>query len=375
MNYNRILDGVRGVAIVFVLLFHYQFTFALGWAGVQLFFVLSGFLITSILLKEKGEPLGFYLKRFYWRRTLRIFPVYYAYIAAILVIFLLTGLPEDYKKLVPWLATYTFNFYPLATTYSYEDYFFMHFWSLSVEEQFYFVWPIVVFLCSRKQLQWILVAVIAGAPVVRFVMAELMLANGHPAHYVGETVYRFTLSQWDGFAFGALIPVFSLGSKRLPVGRWLALVTLIVVALGIWNALALIHDGRDVLASSLGYQIGELVNYQHVWSYTLLDLLFFLVILFVTYPPENSKPVVNALLGNSVIVYFGKISYGLYVYHWIVSHAFNKYLKDKLPSVWVGLALYVAVAVTVATISYFIYERPILSLKDRLFAKPRTSAS
>jgi peptidoglycan/LPS O-acetylase OafA/YrhL len=358
---------VRGLAIVLVLLFHYRYTLGIGWAGVQLFFVLSGFLITSILLKEKESPLDFYLKRFYWRRTLRIFPLYYAYILMAGLVFILSGLPQDFLEFLPFLATYTFNFYPLAKLYSYEDYFFMHFWSLSVEEQFYFVWPAVIFFCSRKQLRVILIMVIAGAPIVRYVLAEIMLARGHSDHYLGETVYRFTLSQWDGFAFGAMIPVFSLGSRKLPVGKMLLLTFALLLVLGMWNSHTLILQGRTVLPSSLGYQIGELVNYQHVWSYTLFDFLFFLLILYVAYPSLKRKKAVEVVMGNPILVYTGKISYGLYVYHWIIIMTFNKYLLDWFPYPGLGMLAYFFVTFAVASGSYFIYERPILSLKDRLF--------
>ncbi len=339
----------------------------IGWAGVQLFFVLSGFLITSILLKEKEAPLGYYLKRFYWRRTLRIFPLYYLYIVLAGLSFVATGLPGEYFQYLPFLGTYTFNFYPLVKSYSYEDAFFMHFWSLSVEEQFYLIWPLVIFFCNRKTLGVILLLILVGAPLTRLVLADAMMARNYLPHYVGETVYRFTLGQWDGFAFGAMIPVFSLGSRNLPAGKLLIATTTLFVILGFWNFQSLAQQGLDIHLSSLGYQIGEMVNYQHAWSYTLLDFIFFLLILFVTYPPEASKNAVDKVFGNSVLVYFGKISYGLYVYHWIITMAFNKYLKNWFPSPWLGLLAYVGTSMAVATASYFIYELPILSLKNRLF--------
>src|SRR5258708_16095079 len=164
-----------------------------------------------------------------------------------------------------------------------------------------------------------------------------------------------------------MIPVFSLGSRNLPAGKLLIATTTLFVILGFWNFQSLAQQGLDIHLSSLGYQIGEMVNYQHVWSYTLLDFIFFLLILFVTYPPETSKNAVDKVFGNSVLVYFGKISYGLYVYHWIITMAFNKYLKNWFPSPLLGLLAYVGTSMAVATASYFIYELPILSLKNRLF--------
>jgi len=368
MNYSRALDGLRGVAILMVILFHYNFILGIGWAGVQLFFVLSGYLITTILVKEKDNPLGFYLKRFYWRRTLRIFPLYYAYLIFIGLVFLVLHIPEDYLSTLPFLATYTFNFYPLVKMYSYEDIFFTHFWSLSVEEQFYLVWPLVVFIFIRKQLQIILIAIIVLSPLVRLSLAELMSINTNlPNYYVGQTVYRFTLGQWDGFAFGALIPVFNLSIKKIASGRLLLAAFILVVCAGLVNGYSLSQAGLQVPFSSMGYPIAETANYQHVWSYTLLNLVFVLVIIHITNTTSTTHKSIRILLENNFMVYIGRISYGLYVYHWLVWMAFGKYLQGVFPSDWIGLPVYFGVCIAIASVSYYVLEKPILSFKDQYF--------
>jgi len=356
MDYNRPLDGLRGIAILLVLLFHYNFMVGVGWAGVQFFFVLSGFLITSILLRERDRPLDFYLKRFYWRRTLRIFPLYYAYLVLIGLVYIVAHMPAEYADYLPYLATYTFNFYPLINTYSYEDYFFMHFWSLSVEEQFYLVWPLVIFLCSKKQLKTILIGIIIGAPIVRFVLAQMLAAKGYDAHYLGETVYRFTLGQWDGFAFGALIPVFGLKVDPKKAGNWWLMVLVVLVGLGFLTS---------------GFKIASLVYEQHVWSYTILDLFFFLSILYVVNYTAAQKNIFIKTLESNWLVFAGKISYGLYVYHWIIWMAFNKYVRHYFPLDVVGFVVYLLICVAVATVSFYLFEKPILSLKDKLFSAPK----
>jgi peptidoglycan/LPS O-acetylase OafA/YrhL len=367
VKHSKILDGVRGLAILLVLLFHYNYTLAVGWVGVQLFFVLSGFLITSILLKEKEYPLGHYLKRFYWRRSLRIFPLYYSYLILATLIFIVAHLPIEFPTYIPFLASYTFNFFPLFKLYSYKDYFFMHFWSLSVEEQFYLMWPMVVFFCGKNQLRFVLAFMILISPLARFALGELMKTGGYQEHYIGETVYRFTVSQWDAFAFGAIIPVFSLVKKEsASVGKLLVITLAALLALGALNLLVLWKDGQSISLSSLGYPIGELSNLQHVWSYSLIDSFFALLIIFSMAPPQSFKRAVDFIFGNSVLVYFGKISYGLYVYHWIIVMTFNKYFPISM----LGLIAYMLTGVAVASISYFVFERPILSLKDRLFKTP-----
>jgi peptidoglycan/LPS O-acetylase OafA/YrhL len=379
MTYSRSLDGLRGVAILLVLFFHYDFILGCGWIGVELFFVLSGFLITTILLKEKEQPLAYYLKRFYWRRTLRIFPLYYLYLILVGILFILSNVPEDFRTMAPYLATYTFNFYPLAHVYYIKDTFFMHFWSLSVEEQFYFIWPLVIFLCNRKQLQWVLLGIIFVAPVTRMVMAEILLKNGYSQFDAGETVYRFTLSQLDGFAFGAIIPVFSLAKKSFRPGRLILFLLAILLGLGAWNLYVLAANHVPFNYSSLGYELGSLVNYQHVWSYTLLDLLFFLLIAFIIIPQTSSGPVpergaiIDQILGNKVLVYCGKISYGLYVYHFIIWMTFNKYLKDWFAFKGLAFAVYFMMCMLVASLSYYLFERRILMLKDKYFTSQKSA--
>lgn len=371
MQYSRAVDGLRGIAILLVLLFHFDFLVPFGWVGVQLFFVLSGFLITSILLKEKSNPLPLYLKRFYWRRTLRIFPLYYLYLGAVGIIYLLGNIPQDYLNVLPFLATYTFNLYPLIESYSYSDYFFIHFWSLSVEEQFYLVWPILIFACSLKQLRVVLIILIVLSPLVRFLLTDLLLESGLEPYYVGETVYRFTFSQWDGFAFGALIPVFSLDKVKIPISKLLLFSSFAVVFLGIWNLYSLHQEGVDISWASMGYRIGETKNLQHVWSYTVLDVLFLLLILYSVNIHLGYSWIRDKILSGGFLVYFGKISYGLYVYHWIIWMAYSKFLKSVIPFSLAGFVLFTSMSVVIASVSYFIVEKPLLGLKDRFFSSEK----
>lgn len=367
MTYSRSLDGVRGLAILLVLFFHYEFIIGFGWVGVQLFFVLSGYLITSLLLKEKENPLGFYIKRFYWRRTLRIFPIYYLYIAFVAAVFLLKGIPEDFPQLFPFLATYTFNFYPLVGTYSYHDLFFTHFWSLSVEEQFYLMWPVVIYFCSRTQLKYILAAIILSAPIVRLLLAEVMLSNGYDADYTGQTVYRFTFGQWDGFAFGALIPICSQQFlDKFRKGAWIVAVSILIVALGLTTRGMLIAGGYDSPVTALGYQVGMLANYQHVWTFTLWDFFFFLVLLQVT----GRSPITEKIFGNNLMVFVGKISYGLYVYHWLIMMTMNSYVMPHVGNIFFGLIIYLSATFAVSIFSFYVIEARLLALKDRFFQKP-----
>jgi peptidoglycan/LPS O-acetylase OafA/YrhL len=203
--------------------------------------------------------------------------------------------------------------------------------------------------------------------VVRLLLGEAMLSNGYDAAYTGQTVYRFTFGQWDGFAFGAMIPVCSpriIG--KIKTGPWLIATSVVIVILGLWTRQSLLADGQDSPISALGYQIGVLTNYQHVWTFTLWDFFFFLLLLHVV----RHSVVTEKLFGNKVMVFVGKISYGLYVYHWFIMMALYSYVMPHIGNMFVGLILYLAATFAAALLSYYLVERRLLALKDRFFHKP-----
>jgi len=197
MKHINSLDGSRAIGLLMIMLFHVGYVTP-GYIALQFCFVLSGFLITNILLryKEKSSFRG-YLKRFFWRRTLRIFPIYYLYILATGIFFLVFALPEDYPYAFPHLMSYTFNYFYLMSEMRLDyfgadfDYFFTHCWSLSVEEQFYVIWPFVTVLTPLKRLKVVLIAIVLMAPVFRFFMADFLFQNtDYSAIAVGELILR-----------------------------------------------------------------------------------------------------------------------------------------------------------------------------------------
>ncbi len=177
-----VLDGLRGLAILLVLLHHFANVYApsawtrnawhrvvgSGWCGVDLFFVLSGFLITGILHDARRGP-G-YFRNFYMRRVLRIFPLYYGVLAALFLAYpLLAGSHQRFAALAehqPWLWLYAQNFKVILSG-DWVPCGMNHFWSLAVEEQFYLFWPFVVFACRRRTLLHVSVALVVLALAVR----------------------------------------------------------------------------------------------------------------------------------------------------------------------------------------------------------------
>jgi peptidoglycan/LPS O-acetylase OafA/YrhL len=203
MTHLRALDGMRGAAVLAVIAFHYL-VFGAGWTGVQMFFVLSGFLITSILVAERNSPFAFYLKRFYWRRSLRIFPLYFAFIGVMAIAATFSfGPAAAFRQQRAYLLTYTFNYACLWRECS-NPWYWDHLWSLSVEEQFYLIWPALVFFLPRRVLGWVLVGIVVVIPLLRFGI-DISFAGRIAGHRTGAVIYFLTVCQWNAFASGALV--------------------------------------------------------------------------------------------------------------------------------------------------------------------------
>lgn len=212
------LDGLRGIAVLWVMLHNGSFFAVLdfdtvlggnlwrllhaGWLGVQLFFVLSGFLITGILLDAKEHKSGNIFKNFYMRRVLRIFPVYYVTLIAIaLFAYFQAGVSvwaDSIADHMTWFALYMNNW-----LHPFVHFKLGHFWSLAVEEQFYLLWPFVVIFVSRQSLLKICLLLIAFAMAFRFGMALI-----DPQFAVAdEGAYLWTPCRIDALAVGALLAI------------------------------------------------------------------------------------------------------------------------------------------------------------------------
>lgn len=360
MQYIRSLDGLRAVAVLMVMAFHFRL-FEFGWAGVQMFFVLSGFLITSILLKDKQKPFSQYLKVFYWRRSLRIFPLFYAYLIIIAIGYLLFKEPENFSFLSKYLFTYTYNFSRLSSDWSHSP-LFTHLWSLSVEEQFYLFWPFIIYFFSIKQLKHIIIGILIIVPIFRLVLGEyLLIQTNFTTHDVGEIVYWFTVSHIDAFAIGAAIPLFNLKDliqkKRQLV--WLSFG--LVILAGVINYIS--QNNSNIEISSLGYPIGGMANYQSVWSYTVLNVFFTLLILNLISVENNKK---RNVLNNKLLVSMGKVSYGMYLYHWALLAILERtILYEVFNNRLLAFPIYALIVYLVSYISFQVFEKRFLALKDK----------
>ncbi len=235
------LDGVRGLALLIVMARHllarphasdsawasrlvYN-AIETGWIGVDLFFALSGFLITGILYDTLNDP--HFFRNFYARRVLRIFPLYYGFFAALVLLGVLGGHAVQWSRLLPDLLNVANLSHEPPEFVAAPWLFLGHLWSLNMEEQFYVVWPLLVFvLRSRLRILWTAVGVCAGLAVFR----SLVQLTGM-VHNVN--VYTWTPTHLDGLLLGAALAMLMRGPERAAVLRWSpAVMGAGVVALG-----------------------------------------------------------------------------------------------------------------------------------------------
>jgi peptidoglycan/LPS O-acetylase OafA/YrhL len=229
-----------------------------------------------------------------------------------------------------------------------------------VEEQFYLLWPLLVYWLSRRHLKIILCLVIFIAPVVRFLLARHLVSLGIPDRLVGTDVYMFTFSQFDAFAFGALIPVFQLGERLKRTGAWASALVGGSLGIGLLNYLLLRKDGVDVPASTLGLPNAMIAHYQHVWSYTLVDLMFMVLIIHLI------SPGYQGFFNHPLLVNPGKIVYGIYILHVPIMHFVRDWGSHYPHYRWLFFVLSCGLSWLAAALSYRFIEKRFLDLKGRI---------
>ncbi|MGC2696399.1 MAG: acyltransferase [Candidatus Angelobacter sp.] len=362
MKYIPSLDGVRGLCILAVMLSHYNlFSFG-GWLGVEIFFVLSGFLITAILLESRTLPLKKYLGTFYMRRILRIFPVYLATtgLFALIEIFKPQTLPLFWRDSVS-LFTYSYNIVSVwrqahfvsllqATPYT-------HFWSLCVEEQFYFVWPFLVYFLNGKRLRTFVLAAIVLAPFLRGYVAYAIARHASPVA-AGISVYVLTTSHVDSFMLGTALNLFSLTRARAGALCGIAFGLLLSCGVGHWWFIHKFQPDAATLLGRTNFGFSPLVlaGGQHIWGYSVIALFGAALILW-------AKEKAPRVLTWSPLVHVGKVSYGAYIFHLPLFLLVFSSVNVKNISGLLLLPVYLLMVVGIATISFYGFEKKFLTLK------------
>lgn len=379
-----VLDGIRGIAVLMVMVFHfwafgtktgtvlwervYAGVASMGWAGVDLFFVLSGFLITGILYDSRESK--HYFRVFYSRRTVRIFPLYYASLALFFwfMPFLLVRLHHaqladfhmsNLAKLLLW--GYVANWYVGVKGFNAIAQPLQHFWSLAVEEQFYLVWPLLVLTLTRRRLMAVCGGLMAFGLALRAVLYGVHLPYA---------AYAWTLCRADSLGIGALVALAARDTRD-----WATLVNWArVLALPAFCAVVLLR----ILNPSCATGPGNSPNFaMGTFAISLLGIFFGSSLTMAVGLPQKSF--MHRFLGSSFLQFFGKYSYCMYVCHIPLITFFAKagldsdrlfrLLHSQLLAIVVLNLIAFAATIAVSLASWNLFEKHWLKLKDLPFLR------
>lgn len=346
------LDGLRFFAVLMVMLAHwvqYQWTGPIGSNipfahGVTLFFVLSGFLISSILLTNRDEynrlELNKFLliRNFYVRRFFRIFPIYYILIIALFVFNF-----DNTREIFPWLITYTSNIYQSIHNVGINR--FNHFWSLGVEEQFYLFWPLVLlFVKPSRSLALIVFTIVLALLVRTYIYVEV-------GHWMATSY--FTLSCMHALGLGALLSYILRYNERFAQSMRRPL--WIYVSCAAYLVLLVIQ------------KVMGLEWYEQIFDEFVFAICCTFIILRAS--GNGFRGLSGKILENRFVVYSGKISYGLYVYHLFIPVLMD-YVSEvtgyEFQNNYQAFVAYYLVTFVIAHFSWILIERPINSLKQKV---------
>ena len=343
------LDAIRGIAVLVVVVHHLHFMTGTrlnwflehGWMAVDLFFVLSGFLITSIIIANDNDMAFF--RSFYVRRSLRIWPIYYLSVLAILLLPVVWSAAPTFEK---WslLRYLTFSqetpLYWSAEAHSHP--LLGHFWSLAVEEQFYLFWPLLVVVIGRRGIIPASVGLIGIAIAAR--------TAGFHRHLL--------FSRCDALAAGAILASLTANRQAL-LRRPHLLIGFAAIAVG----------SLVTLAAYARFVDGSIIHQDALLTF-VTPMLFGglgLVICFQGHPRLS-------VLRNRLLCYVGTISYGIYVYHWLIYLILDRAMPGSSRTLWMT-ALKLALSLLVAVLSWNLIEQPFLNLKNRFGYGRRANAS
>ena len=346
MRFIPQMNSLRAIAVLFVIISHYYPAtkfLSFGETGVDIFFYLSGFLITSLMLRDKERIEEGALTRskaighFYMRRALRIFPLYYLVILVLYAVAAKTG--TGLKENILYFILYVPNMY----FYHFRswDGILSHLWSLGVEEQYYLIWPFIFFFSRGKSARFILILMI----ITSFFIKLYMSLTSDDLFYNILTVnciYKF------GLGASVIFVADGLGDNfKKHISRHTSLLFLFILA----------YIAVSVYPFTLAWIVKDLAVF-YFFVYTLIISL------------KIKEGIAYTALSNKILIYLGTISYGLYVFHlivpWLVTNFLNKiHLLDAIEKGMFFPLICFATTVGLAHISYYYYEQFFLKLKTK----------
>ncbi len=349
---NRInsFDGLRGIAILLVVIYHSQNTIKFDsdiWnilsifianssLGVRIFFVLSGYLITRILLKEINETGVINLKRFHVRRAIRLFPNLYCFVGVVFLINVIANLnitPQDFIS----ASTFTWNYFGVFAAIANEKlggtWFFGHLWTLALEEQFYLLWPLFLLFLNKKYLRKFSLCLVLSMPIVRVASYFLFpVTRG----YLNMMLHTSIDSIMAGCFMAILTqsPIYSNRISKIKASSIAMLVTWLVF-----------------ISPILDYLIG---GYLISIGITLNVICLGILIVWIH---NNPNSYLSKLLSNPILVYIGQISYSIYIWQQL-------FLTDQNTTITGIFPYNIGFSILAGMVAYYLIEKPTFNLKD-----------
>jgi peptidoglycan/LPS O-acetylase OafA/YrhL len=337
-----------------------------GWMGVWLFFVISGFAVTSSLLGSVAESSWQQIRNFYARRALRIWPLYFSYIVLIYVGLFPWSKNPSFGNL-PYLASFTYNF-RMAFTVSGDDigWYLGHLWTLSVEEQFYLLLPVALVFLSRRNLELLLMAIIILCPLARWRLGIFYQMDG---------VYFFGPDHFDAFAVGVLIalyrPVFENQYKYARPAMFVA-ASAFVLYCAVYLIVGVAMHGISPEAAKNIIRVRIVGQGREIFLYIMMYVVSgALIIRVLTKKPSLFFRVAQ----NKYVQGVGIISYGVYMFHPAVLHVIYTILGWDTPhkaviARLIVLTLAFPIVLCAASLSFRYLEQPFLKLRKKLASRP-----
>ena len=349
--YQPHLDGLRGAAIILVILAHIGFGRVIpGGFGVSLFFFISGLLITGLLINEFNSSNTINLKNFYLRRVIRLYPalVFMTVLSVILLLIyhsrvqLLAILSSLF-----YFANYYYSYFKPPATNGFDDIFNIV-WSLSIEEHFYLVFPVLFYLLYRSGNKLLYLSLVVC--LCAFVYRYYILNTGINDYAATMRIYVVTEARVDSIMWGciAALLIYKNPAKwyiNIIRSPWSLFIGIIIIL------------SPAVFSNRL---------FAESFRFTRQSLGFMFIVPCIGYLAQNS--IIRKIFEHNVLVFIGKLSYSLYLFHWVAVTVANHYFKFATP-VW--LCLMLSLTILLSLTSYYLVERPFVELRKRFGSHAR----
>lgn len=349
IKYRPEIDGLRAIAVISVIIYHLNENWLSGgFLGVDIFFVISGFLITGIIITEIQQN-SFSLKQFYTRRIKRIYPAFITVMALVSFIASVIFIYNDFNKLrktIELAIAFLSNFY-LGLTQGYFDLSanenpVLHIWSLAVEEQYYLIFPLILILAYKKFREIKVLFIITLILFFILLATSFVSANFYKEVLHQPNIYYLSNLRFPELLVGSLLAIYHNLSNKVQLSKQVNNILAILSTLLLFSCLFLMNN-----------------DIAYIPGITLILPCIFTALIIHTTSQNN---IIKLCLSNKAIVFIGKISYSLYLYHWIFI-AFAYYITGEKQINNQSIAIVTVLTIIFSVLSYYLIEQPIRKSK------------